>query len=665
MKNVMFALAVLVAGTSSAQKIFTLSSPDGKLTAEISIGETITYTVTHDGDVMIAPSAVSMTLDGVQSFGVNPRFAGSSTRTVDTAFDAPVYKRSRVADRFNELTLTFRGDYNIVFRAYDDGVAYRFAYTGRKPFTVIGEQADFAFPTDADAVFSYVRGGGNGQVGDKFRRQFRNSFENSYTHAKLSEWESERLAFLPVLVCGPNGKKVCITEAGLLDYPGMYLYNGNGSATLTGVHAPYPKEVEQGGHNNLQMNVTDWEDYIAKANGPTVFPWRIAVVSENDARLADNDMVYKLSEAPAGDFSWVKPGKVAWDWWNTWNLYGVDFESGINNDTYKYYIDFASDHGIEYVILDEGWAVNKQADLMQVVPQIDLPMLVDYAASHNVGIILWAGYWAFDRDMENVCRHYADMGVKGFKVDFMDRDDQVMVAFHRRAAETGAKYGLLIDFHGTYKPTGLHRTYPNVINFEGVNGLEQMKWSADLDQVAYDVTIPFIRQLAGPMDYTQGAMRNATKGNFHAVYSEAMSQGTRCRQLAEYVVFESPLNMLCDSPSNYMAEPECTRFIADIPTVWDETVALDGEVARYVAIARRSGDEWYVGSMTDWSARELELDLSFLGEGNFAAEVYRDGVNAAKAARDYRREVVDIPAGRTMKIKMAPGGGFAGRIYKK
>ena len=664
-RNVLIAFVLLVVGTASAQKNFTLSSPDGRLQVQVSVADIVEYSVAHDGGMMVAPSGISMTLNGVRSFGVDARLAGSSTRSVDDVFDARIYKRARIRDNFNELTLRFKDNYEIIFRAYDDGAAYRFRYTGKKPFTVQNEQASFAFPADADAIFSYVRGGGNGKVGDKFERQFRNSFEDQYNYIKLSDWDADRLAFLPIVVSGPAGKRVCITEAELLDYPGMYLYNGDASGTLTGVYATYPKTAEQGGHNNLQMVVTEREDYIAKVSGPTAFPWRIVIVSENDAQLADSDMVYKISTPPTGDFSWVKPGKVAWDWWNTWNLYGVDFESGVNDDTYKYYIDFASEHGIEYVILDEGWAVNKQADLMQVIPEIDLQGIVDYAAARNVGIILWAGYWAFDRDMENVCRHYADMGVKGFKVDFMDRDDQPMADFHNRAARMGAKYGMMIDFHGTYKPTGLQRTWPNVINFEGVFGLEQMKWSPSVDQVTYDVTIPFVRQVAGPLDYTQGAMRNATKGNYRAVYSEAMSQGTRCRQLAEYVIFESPLNMLCDSPSNYMDEPECTKFIADIPTVWDETVALNGEIAKYVTIARRSGGEWYVGSMTDWDARELTLDLGFLGEGEFAAEVYRDGVNADKAARDYRKETVDVPADRRLTVKMAPGGGFAARIYKK
>jgi len=462
--------------------------------------------------------------------------------------------------------------------------------------------------------------------------------------------------------------KVLITESDLLDYPGMYLYNEGDATTLSGRFAPYPKTVEYGGHNMLQGIVREREDYIASCSAGVSFPWRIIMVTTNDADLAVNDMVWKLGTPadPSVDYSWVRPGKVAWDWWNAWNIYGVDFRAGINNDTYKYYIDFAQNHGIEYVILDEGWAVNKKADLMQIVPEIDLPMLCEYAAAHNVGLILWAGYYAFDRDMENVCRHYSEMGIKGFKVDFMDRDDQMMVDFFRRAAATAAKYGLLVDFHGAFKPVGLNRTYPNVINYEGVFGLEQMKWSkSDVDQVTYDVTVPFIRMAAGPMDYTQGAMRNATRRNYHPVNSEAMSQGTRCHQLAEYVVFDSPLNMLCDSPSNYMAEPECTKFIADCPTVWDESVAVNGVLGRFITLARRSGDVWYVGSLNDWRARDLTLDLGFLGDGDWTMEIFRDGINADRAARDYKRELVSVPADRKVKIHMAPGGGWTARITKK
>ena len=629
------------------------------------MGKQIEYAVSHEGDQLLVSSPLSMQLADGTLLGVDARISGAKSKSVNSEIQTVNYKKNVVADQYNELEIRFKGNYRLVFRAYNEGVAYRFVTDMKNPFVVTSEQVQYNFPGSPKVYVPYV----NNQNGakDTFTKQFYNSFENTYQHINLTDWETGRLAFLPLVVEGPSGKKICITEADLLNYPGLYLSNQNNANSLTGVIAPYPKEIKQGGHNNLQGEVQSSESFIAKCEGQTAFPWRVIIVSEKDYELANNDMVYKLaSPNRLSDVSWIKPGKVAWDWWNDWNLYGVDFKTGINNETYKYYIDFASDHGIEYVILDEGWAVNREADLMKVIPEIDLPMLTEYASSKNVGLILWAGYWALNRDIEGICKHYADMGIKGFKVDFMDRDDQPMVDFHRRTAEIAANYQLLIDYHGSYKPTGLHKTYPNVINFEGVHGLEQMKWSpANVDQVTYDVTIPFIRMVAGPLDYTQGAMRNATKNNYRPVNSEAMSQGTRCHQLAQYVIFESPLNMLCDSPSNYLSEPECTAFIAEIPTTWDETVAMNGEIAKYVTLARRKGDVWYVGSMTNWDARSMELDLSFLGEGRYTAELFKDGINAHRVAKDYRKEIIDIPANRKLAVNLAPGGGLALKITMK
>ena len=655
-------LAIICCRTSvSAQKQFLVQSPDNELKVNISVGNTIEYSVSHNGDLMIANSPISMSLTNGKSFGINPRLAGLSSKTLNDTITASVYKRKEIADTYNELILRFKEGFSLVFRAYNDGIAYRFVSNLRKPFEVKSEEVNFNFPTDQKAYIPYVQ-----IIKEPIEKQFYNSFENTYQHINISQWDKKRLAFLPLVVEGVNGKKVCITESDLTNYPGMYLYNGNGSTTLSGVFAPYPKDIKQGGHNMLQGEVQSAEPYIARYNGATNFPWRIIIVSENDKELADNDMVYKLATPnKLADASWIKPGKVAWDWWNDWNLYDVDFRSGINNETYKYYIDFASQHGIEYVILDEGWAVNLQADLFQVVPEIDLKELVDYANKKNVGLILWAGYYAFNKDIEGICKHYSEMGIKGFKVDFMDRDDQPMVDFHYRAAEIAAKYHMMLDYHGTYKPTGLQRTFPNVINFEGVHGLEQMKWSPEsVDQVTYDVTIPFIRMVAGPLDYTQGAMRNASKGNYRPVNSEPMSQGTRCRQLAEYIIFESPLNMLCDNPSNYMREKECTEFIANVPTVWDNTIALNGKIGEYITIAREKDDVWYVGSLTNWDARTLDVDLSFLGEGSFKAEVFKDGANADRSGHDYKKEVIDIPSDRKLSIPMASGGGYVMKIYK-
>ena len=645
----------------SAQKTYQLESPDKKLQTVVTIGDDIRFSMMHEGSEVLASSPISMTLQNGVVLGEKPRVSKVMRGVADKSIPSPLYKKSEVQDVYNEVTFAFRGNYGLVFRAYNDGLAYRFTTKMKDSIVVVDEEAYFNFPADYSAFAPYVN-----NTKATFEEQYMNSFEQPYVYEPITKLNSKRLMFLPLLVELKGGKKLCITEADLEDYPGMFLNNSTTQPALKPVFAPYPKVKKQGGHNNLQMLVEEREHYIAKTKGTRSFPWRVFVVSAEDRQLADCDMVYRLaSPCRVKDLSWIKPGKVAWEWWNDWNIDGVDFRAGINNETYKYYIDFASEHGIEYVILDEGWAVNLKADLMQVIPEIDLQELVDYGKSKNVGIILWAGYYAFDRDMENVVKHYAEMGVKGFKVDFMDRDDQEMMNFLYRAAETCARYQMMVDFHGICKPTGLQRTYPNVINYEGVYGLENLKWAAQThDMPKYDVTIPFIRMLAGPMDYTQGAMRNAIRSNYFPVNSEPMSQGTRCHQLATYVIFESPLNMLCDNPSNYRREAECTNFIADIPTVWDKTVALDGKVGEYVAIARQHGNDWYVGALTNWDARELTLDLSFLGEGNYTLELFKDGINADRAARDYKKEVISVPADRKVTIKMAPGGGWAAKIYK-
>lgn len=664
MKNLLTFLlaAFMTLSLGAAPKQYNLTSPDGRLEMKIHVGEGLSYDVLHDGVLLLENSRMSMTLQNGTIYGApGQTLKRARTRSVDRTVKSPVYKKSEVEEKFNELTLEFKG-FKAVFRAYDEGCAYRFISGSEKPFIVSDEQADFRFPEDRTAYIPYVNKKWKGSLQDILV----NDFQCPYTCSKLSEW-IDRWSIAPILVQCPEGKSVVITEADLMDYPGMFLYNykkGTGE-TLSGYFARVPDDVEIGGHNMVQEMVNSRKDYIAECEPGAEFPWRVIAVASSDKELTDSDIVWKLA-TPAdadADWSWVRPGKVAWEWWNAWNIKGVDFEAGVNNDTYKYYIDFAAENRIEYVILDEGWAVKYANDLTQVVPEIDLQELIEYGRKRGVGIILWAGWYPFTKDMENVCRRFSEMGVKGFKVDFMNRDDQKMVEWYRDAAAMCAKYHMLMNFHGAYKPTGLQRTYPNVVNFEGVFGLEQMKWSAtDVDHVTYDVTIPFIRMVAGPMDYTQGAMRNAVKKNYRPIRTEPMSQGTRCHQLAEYVIFESPLNMMCDSPNNYRAEQECTDFISAIPTVWDETVALDGKVAEYVAMARRKGDRWYVGAMTNWDSRALELDLSFLPAGDYTMTIYQDGVNAHRIATDYKKVTCTVPASRKVEVKMAPGGGWAAEI---
>jgi len=667
-------LCCMMSVLAMAQKQLSLKSPDGRLETTVQVGDKLTYSVSLDGQVVMMPSPISLSLSNGEVWGNNSRLSGHKTRSVNQTVPSPFYRKSEIRDEYNELMLNFSGQWGVEFRAYNDGVAYRFINRRKSAFTIQNEEAKFCFTNDAEAIvappnnnFSTDTATGTRSNSYSIEQQFTSSFENTYLTGKLSELDKNRLFMLPLVVNAPGGKRICITESDLESYPGLYLNTGNGVNSLSGILAPYPKETAQGGHNQLQMRVKQREEYIAKVNGARTFPWRAIIVADTDKELADSDMTYKLATSSRiQDISWIKPGKVAWEWWNDWNLEGVDFETGVNNETYKYYIDFAAQNGIEYVILDEGWSVNLKADLMQVVPEINLPELVNYGKARNVDIILWAGYYAFDRDMENVCRHYAQMGIKGFKVDFMDRDDQEMVEFNYRAAETAARYKLVLDLHGMYKPAGLNRTYPNVLNFEGVFGLEQMKWqSPAVDMVTYDVIIPFIRQVAGPVDYTQGAMKNTVKGTSYPNNSEPMSQGTRCRQLATYIIFDSPFNMLCDSPTNYLREPESLNFIAGVPTVWNETITLDGRIGEYIITARRHKDTWYIGGFTNWDARDLNIDLSFLGNAKYTATLFKDGVNAHRKGTDYKKEVFSLNGKKNLVIHAAPGGGFVMQLNLK
>ena len=654
-----------------SQKVFSLYSPDNCLEVRINIGEKMEYSVWKGGERLLCNSSLSMLLGDGQKWGHRALVRKIQRRKADRNISSPFYKKAHVKDCYNELELHFRGDYGVIFRAYNDGVAYRFISTGKKSFVVKEETVEYCFPDDWKSHVAFVRTQGyhknNLSQEGSFEDQFFKSFVNTYSHVSLSEWDRGRLALVPIVVSPGDESAICIAESDVLNYPGLYFNRSDNKNVIRGVFAPYPKEIRQGGFNDLQGVVYSREPYIARCEGARSFPWRVFIVANQECQLADNDMIYRLaSPSCIEEISWIKPGKCAWEWWNDCNLTGVDFRTGLNNETYRYFIDFASSHGLEYLVIDEGWSARGQADLFSVVPEIDLEDLIYYARQKNVGIILWAGYYAFYRNMEAVCRYYSELGVKGFKIDFMDRNDQLMVAFHEEAARVAAKYKLLIDFHGTYPPTGLQRTYPNVVNFEAVQGLEHMKWAApSVDQVTHDVTIPFIRMVAGPFDYTPGAMRNAIKSFYRPNRSYPMSQGTRCRQMAEYVVFESPLSMLCDSPTEYENDSVCTDVIVDIPTVWDSTIVLNGKIGKYVTIARKKGNVWYVGAMTDWSSRKLSLDLSFLDKGDYVMEMFQDGKNADRVATDYKRVMGIVPDNRRINIDMAPGGGCVFRVSKK
>lgn len=664
MKRSILLLCVLLLGTTVfAANDYNLLSPNGKLEVAISTSPQLSYSVKCNGEQILAPSQIGLKIyEGVQ-LGVNEKVKRVKRTSANTEIPAQFYFRNTIKDHYNALRIEFSSRYAVEFRAYDEGVAYRFVTNFKNDFILESEIAEFVFAKDYKGYFPYAN-----PTGTKKDKYF-SSFESWYRNVELSKFEADKVAFVPVMVETDN-HKVCILEADVEHYPGMFVSNPTGATALSAEFAPMPDKVVEGGHHQLQGIVMSRKPYVAECKAVTNTPWRIVLVTDNANTLLDNDMVYRLaSPSRLEDTSWIKPGKVAWEWWNYWGLMGVPFKVGINTETYNYYVDFAAKSGVEYVILDEGWAVKYANDLRQVVPEIDLKAIIDNANAKGVGIILWAGYNAVAGKEEEICRHFAEMGVKGFKVDFLDRDDAPMVDFQYKIAEIAAKYKLMIDFHGCPKPTGMNRTYPNIVNFEAVLGLENAKFVRKhntYNQVEYDIQIPYLRMVAGPMDYTQGAMRNASKANYYPCHHAPMSQGTRCRQLAMYAIYFAPFAMLCDSPSLYEREEECTKFIAEFPTVWDETVVLDGAFSDYVAMARCSGDVWYVGVISDWTARKVELDLSkILGEGNYVAEVFRDGLNADRLGEDYIHETVVVPASRKMVADMAPAGGYVLKITKK
>lgn len=653
-------LTILVVSLSlqllfGAGNLVDVKSPNGSLVLSVEAGDQIKWSVKCDDQSIIVPSVIALQLKSGEVLGKNSTLKSSKVTSVDTEFKAINYRRAVVKDQYNLLTLKFSNNFDVEFRVYNDAVAYRFVTSKKDEILVKNEIANFNFDEDYHAFVPYLWDYRGGKI-------FNASFESTYTEEEISVFATDSLAILPLLVDVGNGKKVVIMEADLEDYPGMFLNLNETNQGFKGVYAQYPLEVEKGGYENMNLIPTKRADYIAKVNGNRTFPWRIVAISKEDKDLLNNDIVQKLaSPSRLEDISWLNVGQVSWDWWNDYNITGVDFKAGMNTPTFKYYIDFASANGAKYIILDWKWSA--RFDLNDVNPEVDLQEIIDYGKSKGVGIILWAAWRTIYEQMEQVIPKYAAMGVKGWKIDFVDRDDQLAVRSTYEIAALAAKYKMFVDYHGVFKPTGLQRTYPNVVGYEGVYGLENFKW-ADKDAPRYAVTIPFIRNMAGPMDYTSGALRNVSQADFSPRNHATMAKGTRCNQLAQYVVFEVPIQMLSDSPSMYYKEQECTDFITSIPTTFDETVPLDGKVAEYVAVARKKGEKWFVGAMTNWSERDLNIDLSFLDEGEYTMTIFKDGVNANTEASDYKKDVKRVRKGDQLKIHLAQGGGWAARIEK-
>lgn len=641
------------ASLAAKEKKYVLSSPDGTLKVEISAGNELVYQVMHGNDTILSHSNIALVLEDGTIVGRTPRITGERRKKIKDNIESPFYRFKEFVATGNELDLKLKGGFGIIFRAYNEGVAYRFYTTQSSDIIIKEEQAEFNFKEDYTAYLPYT-------TNDK--QPMAMAFQNVYDITPLSKAQP-KLAFLPVTVdCG--SVKLTLLESDLEAYPGMFVQSQQGKYGLKGVFAPYPAKTDFYPWRK-QEYVTETTDFISRSRGSRSYPWRVLAITEKDTDMPVNNLVYALaSPNRIGDTSWIKTGKVAWDWWNDWNLKGVPFKAGINMDTYKYYIDFASRNGLEFIVLDEGWYDPKSGDMLTVIPELDLPELIVYGKSKGVEIVLWTVFNVLDSQLEAACKKYADMGIKGFKVDFLDRDDQTAVEMVYRIAEMTARYKLTLDLHGIYKPTGINRTYPHIINFESVFGMEEVKWTDIKNNMPlYDVTFPYIRMMAGPVDYTPGAMRNATKADWRAMYYTPASMGTRCHQLAAYIVHDSPFTMLCDAPTNYLNEQECVDFIASLPVEVDSTFIASGELGKYIVTVRKKDVNWYIGGMTNWDERDVQLDFSFLPEGvSYTAVLFKDGVNANKQAEDYRKETIRIDKDSRLTLHLASGGGFAMKL---
>ena len=648
-------LLLLIGNASFAakEKKYVLSSPDGTLKVEISAGNELAYQVMHGNDTILSHSNIGLVLENGTIVGKTPRITGERRRKIKDNIESPFYRFKEFVATGNELDLKLKGGFGIIFRAYNEGVAYRFYTTQSSDIIIKEEQAEFNFKEDYTAYLPYT-------TNDK--KPMAMAYQNVYDITPLSKAQP-KLAFLPVTVdCG--SVKLTLLESDLEAYPGVFVQSQQGKYGLKGVFAPYPAKTDFYPWRK-QEYVTETTDFISRSHGSRSYPWRVLAITEKDTDMPVNNLVYALaSPNRIGDTSWIKTGKVAWDWWNDWNLKGVPFKAGINMDTYKYYIDFASRNGLEFIVLDEGWYDPKSGDMLTVIPELDLPELIAYGKSKGVEIVLWTVFNVLDSQLEAACKKYADMGIKGFKVDFLDRDDQTAVEMVYRIAEMTARYKLTLDLHGIYKPTGINRTYPHIINFESVFGMEEVKWTDIKNNMPlYDVTFPYIRMMAGPVDYTPGAMRNATKADWRAMYYTPASMGTRCHQLAAYIVHDSPFTMLCDAPTNYLNEQECVDFIASLPVEVDSTFIASGELGKYIVTVRKKDVNWYIGGMTNWDERDVQLDFSFLPEGmSYTAVLFKDGVNANKQAEDYRKETIRIDKDSRLTLHLASGGGFAMKL---
>ncbi|MBJ6144383.1 glycoside hydrolase family 97 protein [Hymenobacter sp. BT559] len=643
-KRLCFTLSFLFVAARLLGAPITLLSPDKRVNVSVNLQGRISYSVSVSGTPVLQDSYVQLNLAG-QHLGERPQLRKKSIKAVSTTSQPVVpLANSTVSNAYNLLTLDFKNDFSVEFRAYNDGVAYRFVTNKKDSVEVSSEDVHLHFASPVET--SYLETG-----------SFKTAYEILYKRQPLEAVNRDKMSVLPMLFATPKYKAL-FSEADLYDYPGLFVKAVDGQT----VTATFPKApLKFGPDGDRSVKIVTEAPYLVKTAGKRTFPWRFLVITEQDAQLAANQMVYKLSTPnQLKDTQWIKPGQVTWEWWHNAYVYGVDFKSGYNQDTYKYYIDFASKSGIPYILMDEGWA-KTTLNPFEPNPTINLQELIAYAKTKNVKILLWFTWLAIENN-PTVYETLEKWGIAGMKIDFMDRSDQWMVNYYTRVAKRAAEHHLLVDFHGAFKPAGLEVAYPNVLSYEGVIGMEQ-NIGGGLATPKNNLYLPFLRNAVGPMDYTPGAMRSAHPKDYRGNWVNTMSIGTRGHQLAMYIVFTSGLQMLADNPFNYLREPETTSFITSVPVTWDETRVLEAAVGDYIVTARRKGTTWYLGGMTAEKAHELTLPTDFLTKGaRYQLTLIKDGVNADVQAMDFKRVVQPMQPGQPITLTMVPDGGFAARI---
>lgn len=650
MKRIIATLLLIasIGGMTVQAKTYTVKSPDGNIKVTVVTDKQLNWCVDFKGERILNPSKIAMSIDGIpEQLGTEAKVIKSNIIKVDKEQIAIVpTKQRKIRDLYNQLTIKYKGDYSIIFRVYNNGTAYRFeTHLKSSDIYVNNETVEQNWENGSTLYWPREK-----------NQEFITHCEAIFDKKEMTELDTTMKGYLPIYLTTAKGTKVVIMESDLTDYPNMFL-TGNHNNTLSGEFPPVvlKSELKTGADRDERM--IEKAHYIAKTTGNRVFPWRLLMINKDDKGVLENNLVYQLASPSASkETDWIRPGKISWDWWSTLNVYGVDFKAGVNTETYKYFIDFAAKYGIEYVLLDEGWSAGTW-NIKEPVHGLDIHELVEYGKAKNVGLVLWTLWNPLDKDLEGILDLYKKWGIKGIKVDFMQRSDQYMVNFYERVGRAAMERKLLVDFHGAFKPSGLQKKYPNVMTFEGVLGMEHDKDSRDINPV-HDLILPFTRMAAGPMDYTPGAVGNATAADFYINFVHPISLGTRAHQVALYVVYESPLQMMADSPSSYYKEPEYTSFISRIPTIWDDTKTISAKIGEQLLVARRKDRIWYIAGLTDWNRRTLDLKLDFLDSGEYKVEIFKDGINADVYASDYKIEKLTVTKNDNMKVTMAKGGGW-------